>query len=257
MLLTVNIGNAHITLGGYAEHTVLFVAQFLTERHRTQDQYAVEIGNLMRLYSASPGEVDGAIIASVVPEITASLAGAIEMLTGILPIVLGPGVKTGLNILIENPAQLGADLVAGAVAAASLFPSPCIIFELDTVTTASVLNKRGDFVGAVIAAGAGINLDALTNHTALLPHVSIETPSFVIGKNSIHSMQSGLVYGTAAMLDGLAARIESEIGCEATLIATGELAPLIAPHCTRPVKVCKHLILEGLRLIYEKNQVIK
>ena len=172
---------------------------------------------------------------------------------GVKPLVLGPGIKTGLNIRTDNPAQLGADLVAGAVAALHRFPMPCLIFDLGTATSITVLDKNGVLQGVSICAGVDIMLEALFNRTALLPHIHIEQPQSVIGRNTVHAMQSGLIYGTAAMLDGMAARIEEELGMQATLAATGGIAKKILPACKRNFELCEHLLLDGLRLIYEKN----
>lgn len=253
MLLTVDIGNSHITMGVYEGKLLRFVARLVTETRRTQDQYAVELCDIMKLYCVDKKDLTGAIVSSVVPEMTIILADAIAKSTGIRPLVLGPGIKTGLNIKIDNPAQLGADLVAGAVAAIAHYPLPCIIFDLGTATTLSVINRNGEFLGGSICAGVGITLEALYSRTALLPHVNIAKPDTVIGTNTVHSMQSGLVYGTAAMLDGMANRIEKELCEPATLVATGGLAPVILPACNRNFILSEHLLLEGLRIIYEKN----
>lgn len=253
MLLAVDIGNSHIALGGYEKENLVFEARLLTEPNRTADQYAVELNQIMALYRIDPLLFSGIIISSVVPELCAPFQRALFKLTGVIPLMLGPGVKTGLNILIDNPAQLGADLVAGAVAAIAKYPLPCVIFDLGTATTISVIDQKGNFMGGMICAGVGIMLDALTTRTALLPHVSLETPDALIGKNTIHSMQSGLLYGSAAMLDGIADRLEKELDASPTLVATGGLANVVVPNCTHPFQVCDHLLLEGLRLIYEKN----
>lgn len=254
MLLAVDIGNSHITLGGYEGDTLRFMAHLVTETRRTDDQYAIELNDLMTLYHWNIHDIDGVIICSVVPELCSTIKSAVYKVTGVVPMVLGPGIKTGLNILIDNPAQLGADLVAGAVAAIAKFPLPCIIFDLGTATTISVIDKNGNFIGGMICAGVGITLEALTSRTALLPHVSIEKPSAMIGKNSIDSMQSGLVIGTAAMLDGMAERIEKELGSSASLVATGGLAPIVAPNCWRDITLCENLLLDGLKIIYNKNK---
>ena len=166
---------------------------------------------------------------------------------------MGPGVKTGLHILLDNPAQLGSDLVAGAVAAAKLYPVPCAIFDLGTATTISVLDGQGKFRGGIICAGVSMTLDSLSAKTSLLPDVQLACPKKVIGTNTIHSMQSGAVYGTAAMMDGMVDRIEGELGAPVTVVATGSLANVIAPVCRKKVQVCENLLLTGLRIIYEKN----
>ncbi len=254
MLLTIDIGNSHIVLGGFEGERLVFSARMVTQTYRTDDQYAVEINQLMELYHIDPACIDGCIISSVVPELSSPFQRALCKSINAKPLLLGPGVKTGLNILIDDPGQLGADLVAAAVAAIAHYPAPCLIYDLGTAITISVVDHRSNFAGCVICAGTRLMLDALTSRTALLPHVSIEEPSSVIGRNSIASMQSGLVYGTAAMLDGLADRIEKELGGPATLVATGGLAHSIVPHCRHEFIIHDSLLLEGLRLIYEKNK---
>ncbi|MDU6305701.1 MAG: type III pantothenate kinase [Clostridium sp.] len=254
MLLTVDIGNTHITLGGFEQETLVFVANLLTGPYRTEDQYAVELLQIMNLHHTEPEEVDGVVISSVVPEVSAPIQRALAHICGVQPLLLGPGVKTGLNILIDNPAQLGTDLVADAVAAIAKYPLPCVIFDLGTATTVSFLDKNGNYLGGMICAGVNIMLHALTTQTALLPHISLQNPNHFIGKNTVQCMQSGLLYGTAAMLDGLAARFATELHEPPTLIATGGMANLVMQNCVSPFIVDKHLLLDGLRLIYEKNR---
>ena len=223
MILTIDIGNSYITIGGYAGQALVFVSDLVTDLYRTSDQYAIDLQNLTRLKAVDTGNITGAIISSVVPELTEVIQNAVLTLTGITPLVVGPGVKSGLNILIDNPAQLGADTVACAVAALAYYTPPCIICDLGTATVLSVIDQEKRFLGAIIAAGVGTTLDIFTRRTALLPHVNIEKPKKLIGKNTVHSVQSGLVNGTASMIDGLILRIERELDCEAKIIATGKM----------------------------------
>ena len=253
MLLTVDIGNSHITLGVYDGELMRCVARVVTDPRLTEDQYAIEFGEVLDLYRVDRKEITGAAISSVVPELTVTISEAIRKSIGVQVVIVGPGVKTGLNIRIDNPAQLGADLVAGAVAAVAQFPMPCLVFDMGTATSITVLDKNGCLLGVSICAGVGIMLEALFSRTALLPHVNIEMPASPIGKNTVHSMQSGLIYGTAAMMDGMAERMEEILGSPATLVATGGLAKKILPACKRKFIHCDHLLLDGLRLIYEKN----
>lgn len=253
MLLTIDIGNTHITIGVYKKDKLLFVSRMATDRLRTSDQYAIEIKDIFRLYSVTPNDFRGAIISSVVPELSHAIESAVKILTGIEPIIVGPGVKTGLNIKSDNPAQLGADLVAGAVAVMNTYELPCIIFDLGTATTVSVVDKDGSFLGCVIIAGVNISLDALASRTSQLPNISIDTPAKVIGTNSVDCMRSGAVYGTACMIDGIIDRIEEEIGAKATLVASGGLAKEIIKNCRKKINYWDHLLLEGLRIIYNKN----
>jgi type III pantothenate kinase len=253
VILAINIGNTHITLGGYKEEKLVFSSRMATELKNTEEQYAISLKAILDLHELDAKNFSGAIISSVVPGLTALIQQAIRMILGVTALIVGPGVKSGLNILIDNPAQLGADLVTSAVAAISKFPLPCILIYFETATTISVIDKKGNFKGCIISAGVNTTLDILTDRTALLTHVSIETPPSVIGKNSIHSMQSGLVYGTACMIDGLVSRIEQELKETTTVVATGQRANEITRNCQREVTVADNLILEGLRLIYLKN----
>lgn len=254
MLLCVDIGNTNITLGGYRDDTLVFTARLASDAQRTADQYAVELYDILRLNGCSAAQAQGAILSSVVPTLTDALCRALQKLFGFMPMVLGPGVKSGLNIKIDNPAQLGADLVAGAIGAMAKFPLPCIIIDLGTATTISVLNAKGEFLGGAIAAGIRLTLEALTKNTAQLPLVGIEAPKSVIGSNTIDCMKSGLILGAAAMLDGLIDRMETELGGSASVVATGGLAREVVPHCRREIQVDENLLLDGLKRIYEKNR---
>ncbi len=254
MLLTIDIGNTNITLGIYNGDKLNFVSRIATEREKTADQYAIELRNIFHIYNISKLDIDGSIISSVVPELSTSLKKAMILLTGKAPMIVGPGIKTGLDIRIDNPSQLGADLAVGAVAALAKYDLPCIIFDLGTATTISVLGKNGEFLGGSISAGVGVSLNALTDRTSMLPKISIETPKKAIGKNTIESMQSGLILGAAAMLDGLTKRMEDEIGAKATLVATGGLAPEIIKNCEREIIFDDNLLLDGLKIIYDKNK---
>lgn len=253
MLLTIDIGNTNITLGTYNSGILSFTARLSTDHGKTADQYAVEINSILSLYGQSAEDIEDCIISSVVPAATVSISGAVSRLCHIVPLILGPGVKTGLNIKIDNPAQLGADLVAGAVGALEEYTLPCVIIDMGTASTISVLDKNGTFLGGVIAAGVRLTLKALAANTAQLPSIPIEAPPSVIGSNTVECMQSGLVYGTAAMLDGLLEKIEEELGETPTFVATGGLSREITVHCRKNIIYNENLLLDGLRAIYEKN----
>ncbi len=253
MLLTIDIGNTNITLGCFDGDVLEFTARLATEQRKTADQYAFEIKNLLALYQIGSEEIEDCIIASVVPMVAKSISNAVSKLCHIVPLMLGPGVKTGLNIKIDNPAQLGADLVAGAVGALEEYTMPCVVIDMGTASTVSVLDKNGAFLGGVIAAGVRLTLKALAENTAQLTSIPIEAPKSVIGANTVECMQSGLVYGTAAMLDGLLEKIERELGEEPTVIATGGLSRDIIPHCKYNIIYNENLLLDGLKSIYEKN----
>ncbi len=253
MLLTVDIGNSNITLGAYDGNILTFTARLATSVSKTADQYAVEVRDILSLYHIDPDEIEDCIISSVVPAVGTALSGAVSKLFHIVPMMLGPGVKTGLNIKIDNPAQLGADLVAGAVGALDAYEMPCIIIDMGTATTLSVLNRSGTFLGGTIAAGIRLTLKALCENTSMLPAVPLEAPASVIGTNTVASMQAGLLYGTAAMLDGLIDRAEEELGEKATVVATGGLSKDVISLCRHSILYHENLLLDGLRLIYEKN----
>lgn len=253
MLLTVDIGNTNITLGTYNNRILGFTARLSTDTKKTDDEYAIEIKQLLSLYNMSPDDIEDCIIASVVPSVGKSISHAVAKLCQIVPLIVGPGIKTGLNIKIDNPAQLGADLVVGAVGAIDTYKMPCVIIDMGTATTLSVLDKDGAFLGGVIAAGVRLTLKALAENTALLPSIPIEAPKSVIGSNTVESMQSGLVLGTSAMLDGLLDRIEEKLGEAPTVVATGGLSKDIIAHCKHSIIYNENLLLEGLCAIYEKN----
>lgn len=253
MLFAIDIGNTNITLGAYDSGILSFTARLATDPLKTSDQYAVEIKNILGLYGLDYNTLEDCIISSVVPAVGKSVSDAVARLCGIVPLMLGPGVKTGLNIKIDNPAQLGADLVAGAVGALEEYTMPCVVIDLGTATTLSVIDRNGAFLGGTIAAGVRLTLKALTENTAQLPSIPIEAPRSVIGANTVDSMQSGLVFGTAAMLDGLLDKIENELGETPTVVATGGLAAEIIAHCRRNIIYNENLLLDGLRAIYEKN----
>ena len=253
MILAIDIGNTNITLGGYADNKIQFISRLATDSRRTADQYAVELYDLVRLAGFSATDTEGAVIASVVPSVGTAFSEAVKKLTGVVPVVLGPGVKTGVNIKIDNPAQLGADLAAGAAGTIDKYPMPAIIIDMGTATTLSVMDKNGAFIGGVIAAGIGLTMNALTQNTALLSAIPIEAPKNTIGKNTVECMQSGLVFGTAAMIDGMVSRIECELGEECTVVATGGRAAQIIPYCNTKMHLDDILLLDGLIKIYYKN----
>jgi len=253
VLLTIDIGNTNITLGAYDSSILKFTARLATEQKKTSDQYAIEMQSIFSLYGISSEEIEDAIISSVVPSVGKSISDAVAKLCHIVPLMLGPGVKTGLNIKIDNPAQLGADLVAGAVGAIEAYQMPCVVIDMGTASTISVLDKNGTFLGGAIASGVRLTLKALTENTAQLTSIPIEAPKSVIGTNTIECMQSGLVFGTAAMIDGLLERIEENLGEKPTVVATGGLSKEIIKYCKSTIIYNENLLLDGLRAIYDKN----
>ncbi len=255
MLFAFDIGNTNITLGGFSGDKLTFTARLSSDTGRTHDQYAVDINGILNLKGITIADEDECIICSVVPRLSSSVSKALVTLTGKKPIVLGPGVKTGLNIKIDNPAQLGADLVAGAVGAIEKYPLPSLVIDLGTASTLSVINSKGEFLGGAIAAGIKSTLGALTSNTALLSEVGIEKPKNVIGSNTAECMKSGLIIGAAAMIDGLVNRMEKELGEKfKTVVATGGLSSEVIPCCERKILIDDNLLLNGLKVIYDKNR---
>ena len=253
MVLAVDIGNTNVTLGVYREEKFILTARLATEIGRTSDQYAIDIKEVLALHGEECKQIEGCIISSVVPAVGAAVSRAINYLCGIKPMVLGPGLKTGLNIKIDNPAHLGAALVAGAVGAISKYPTPCIVIDMGTATTVSFIGKNGEMLGGSIAAGVRLTLKALFENTAQLPSVNIDAPASVIGTNTVDCMKSGLVFGAAAMIDGLVSRMEKEKGSVKTIVATGGLSKEIILHCDREIIYDENLLLDGLLTVYKKN----
>lgn len=254
MLICIDIGNTNITIGIYDGDKLKVTARLATDSRRTSDQYAIEIRDIIHIYEIERSEITDAAICSVVPTVGNAVEHAVEKLFGIKPMVLGPGIRTGLNIKIDNPAQLGADLAAGAVGALAKYAMPCIIIDLGTASTISVLGKNGEFLGGAIAAGIKLTLEALTSKTAQLPLVNIEAPEHVIGTNTADCMKSGLIIGAASMIDGMIERMENELGQTANVVATGGLAPEVIGFCSHAISLDNDLLLDGLKIIYNKNR---
>lgn len=253
MLLVIDAGNTNITIGTFLKDELLFVSRLATDRTATKDQFAISLKSIFSLNQVKAGEFCGAIISSVVPEMTQALSEAVGMLTGKTPLIVGPGLKTSLNIKIDNPSELGADLVADAVGAISKYPLPCLVLDLGTATKISVISKNGEYLGCTITPGVKISLGALAEGASQLSQISLTSPTHTIGTNTADSIRAGIVYGTADMLDGLCDRIEEELESPVTsIVATGGLAS-IAKHCKHEIIFDENLILIGLKAIYDKN----
>ena len=209
---------------------------------------------ILEVYGIKAEEIEGSIIGSVVPQVLNSVQTAIKKLTGKTALVVGPGLKTGLNIRIENPSQTGADLVVGAVAALREHKPPMIIVDMGTATTIMVLDKDGAFIGGAIAPGVKISLDALTDRTALLPGLQLDQPKKAIGRNTIDCMRSGIMLGAACMLDGMIERMEGELGEKTTVVTTGGIARFVIPMCKTPMIYDKDLLVKGLAALYRENK---
>lgn len=254
MLLAIDIGNTNLVIGGIRDDHLLFKARIATDRLRTSDQYGVEIKNMIEAFGHSISEIDDCIISSVVPPVFNSVKTGVIKVIGKQPMVVGPGLKTGLNIHMDVPSQVGSDRIVIAVAALAEYSAPLILMDLGTATTIEVVEPDNVYMGGIIFPGVRVSLDALTSRTAQLPGISLDQPKNVIGKNTVDCMRSGMMYGTAAMLDGLIDRIEEELGHSSTLIATGGLAQFITPLCKHQIILEKNLLLKGLNLIYKKNK---
>ena len=254
MILTLDVGNTNIKVGAWDGEELAFVSRLQTNTLRTGDEYAISLLDIFRLNECGSEQFDGAIISSVVPQLSLVLKEAVLAVIHTRRVyIVSPGLRTGLDIKIDNPATLGSDMVCAAVAAIKSYKLPCIIVSMGTATAIFAINSGGEFMGGSVSPGVAISLDALARHTAQLPHISLESPGAVIGTNTIDSMKSGIIYGTAAMLDGIIARMKTKLGGEATVVACGGLAQFIVGHCNESITVNDQLVLEGLRLIYEKN----
>lgn len=255
MILAIDIGNTNIVVGCFDKEEVLFVERVSTDRTKTELEYAISLKNVLEIYDIHPKEIEGGIISSVVPPLTNVLKASAEKIISGEVMVVGPGVKTGLNIHIDNPASLGSDLVVDAVAAIHEYRAPLIFIDMGTATTISVVDEEKRYRGGIILPGIRVSMDSLTSRTSQLPHISIEPPKKLIGRNTIDCMKSGMIYGNASCVDGMIRRIKRELGREdVTVIATGGLSKLIIPHCEETIIYDNELLLKGLRLIYEKNR---
>ncbi len=254
MILTIDIGNSNIVLGGVRGDKIVFEARLRTEATKTSDQYCVDLKILLDVYHVTAEEIEGSIISSVVPQVLNSFQTAVKKLTGKTSMVVGPGLKTGLDIRLENPAQTGADLVVADVAALREHKPPLIVIDMGTATTMSVLDQNGAHIGGCIIPGVRISMDALTDRTALLPGLQLDQPKRAIGRNTIDAMRSGIMMGTASMLDGMVERMEQELGSKTTVVVTGGIAKFIVPLCKTPMNYDKDLLIKGLAALYRDNK---
>ena len=257
MIFAVDIGNSYIVTGGIDKDDILFVGRLSTDLRKTDIEYAMDINYILDLYHISRDKVEGCIISSVVPLLTDTLKSAAEHIFGLTAMVVGPGLKTGLNIIMDNAAEMGADRVADAVAAINEYPVPLAIVDMDTATTISVIDGKKRVIGGSMYPGVRISLDALTSHASKLSGISLEEPKSVIGRNTADCMRSGVLYGNASAIDGILDRMEEELGEKITVIATGWMSSAIIPYCRRKIIIDEKLLLKGLRLIYEKNRTKK
>ena len=255
MLLAIDIGNSNVVIGCLDENnqtTALF--RMVTDLKKTEDEYAAGMKTILEYSGMDLSAFEGAIICSVVPPLTEIFHMAVERIIGCNALVVGAGIKTGLNIMIENPATLGSDIVAASVAAMQEFPQPVIVIDMGTATTITVVDKGNRFIGGAIVPGVALSMNALSSGTSLLQNVPIEAPKKTLCSTTIECMQSGAVFGNAALLDGMIDRFEQELGCEASVVATGGIAAKIIPHCRHKIVYDENLLLRGLGMIYKKNK---
>ena len=235
MILAIDIGNTNIVLGCVEGKKTYFIERLSTDKAKTELEYAVSLKNVLELYEIPVEQIEGGIISSVVPQVTELCRSAAEKVIKKPVKVVGPGVKTGLNIKLDDPATAGSDLVVVAVAALNEYTCPQIVIDMGTATTMSVLDQKGSFIGGVILPGLRTSLDALVSNAAQLSQTSLTAPKKVIGKNTLDCMKGGMIYGNAASIDGMIERMEEELGCKCTIVATGGLAKAVIPHCRHDI----------------------
>ena len=244
MILAIDVGNTNIVIGCIDKEKCHFIERLSTVRIKTELEYAIDIKSVLDIYHVCPEEIEGGIISSVVPQITTNIKLAAEKILKKEILVIGSGIKTGLDIRIDDPGQLGADLVAASVAGIAEYPVPMMIFDMGTANTVCVIDREKRYLGGMIYPGLGVSLDSLTAHASQLGGISLEAPERVIGRNTIDCMKSGVIYSAAAAMDGIIDRIQEEMG----------LAKCIVPHCRREVILDDDLLLKGLLVLYDKNR---
>ena len=255
MLLAIDIGNTNVVFGCVNDNDeVVLFERISTNHYATAAEYASLIRNILIMNNFNAGDIDAAIMSSVVPSITGTVRAAVKKLCDMDVMVVGPGVKTGLNILIDNPAQLGSDQAVDAVAAINQYSAPLIIIDMGTATTVSVVDMNKNYRGGLIMTGMGVAADALVARTAQLPKINFEAPANIIGTNTIDCLKSGMLYSNAGALDGIIERIEEELGYKCTAVATGGLAELVVPLCKKKIILDNNLLIKGLAVIYRKNR---
>jgi type III pantothenate kinase len=254
VLLAVNVGNTNTVLGVFRGAELEHQWRTSTETERTADELAVLFGGLLEQADLSfSNQITGVVISSVVPTSTGALRDMVQRYFNFPPVIVEPGTKTGMPILTDNPRELGADRVVNALAAYNRYGGPCIVIDFGTATTYDAVSEKGEFLGGAIAPGLQTKNASLSRETARLPQVELQAPRTAIGKNTVDAIQSALIFGTAAEADGIIERMRKEFGGDATVVATGGLAPLVIPHCQFVDEHDPWLTLEGLRLVFERN----
>lgn len=256
MLLAVDVGNTNTVLGLFEGDRLLVHWRVSTDVRKTADEYAMLLKNLFECHHMTMNSVDAVAISSVVPPLTPVLETMVRRYFRGEPLVVGPGVKTGMPIRFDNPREVGADRIVNAVAAYALYGGPVIVVDFGTATTYDVVSRNGEYWGGAIAPGIGISMEALFQQAAKLPRVEFARPRTLIGKNTVQCIQAGIYYGFVAQVEGVVARMKEELKEEAFVVATGGLASLIASGTQAINRVNPLLTLEGLRLIYKRNQPV-
>ena len=254
MILAIDVGNTNIVLGSIDEGKIVNVVRIHTDTRETEAEYTIKLKEIFYAYDMKPENFEGAILSSVVPPVTGPLVGAVRTLTGLECKVVGPGMKTGMNIRIDDPGTVAGDLIVGGVAAIHYYGAPLIVLDLGTATTATVIDADNCFRGGAIIPGVKLSYSALAAGTSLLPEISITPPKKCIATNTVDCMRSGAVFGTAAMIDGLIDRMEAELGTPCRIVATGGLASSITPFCRHEIVCDDDLLLRGMWYLYEKNK---
>lgn len=253
MILTLDMGNSNIVVGGIDENRLYFEERITTDHRKTSLEYAIMLKNILEINKVKRTDIEGAILSSVVPPLNAPISSAVKKITGKKPFLVGSGMKTGINIKVDNPKSVGGDRIVAAVAAVAQFEGPIIIIDMGTATTLDVVDKGGSYIGGMILPGVKVSLNALVGNTAQLPQINLDTPKRVIGKNTVECMQNGIMFGNASMLDGLIDRVEKELGETCTLVATGGMSRFITPLCSHKITYVPDLLLRGLLILYRQN----
>ena len=254
MLLVIDVGNTHTVLGVYQGKRLLHHWRVWTDREKTSDEYGILVRNLYDGSHFSSQEIAAIVLSSVVPPLTPTIIELCVRYFGIQPLVVGPGIKTGISIQMDNPKEVGADRIVNAVAAFARYNKACIVLDFGTATTFDYVSSKGDYMGGIIAPGAGISAEALFRQASKLPRVEIAKPPTVIGKNTVAAMQSGLFYGYLGLVEGIIDRMKRELGSDPVVVATGGLAGILAKESSKIHEIDENLTLEGLRIIYERNR---